>query len=45
MEQTIQDAELKLKWKVPFYYVDKRPVCYLDQSKDYVDVGFGMHLI
>ena len=40
IEQSIPDAELKFKWKVPFYYVGKRPVCYLNQSKDYVDVGF-----
>ena len=40
IEHTIPEAELKFKWKVPFYYVGKRPVCYLNQSKDYVDVGF-----
>lgn len=40
IEQTIPDAELKFKWKVPFYYIGKRPICYLNQSKDYVDVGF-----
>ena len=40
IEQTIPDAELKYKWKVPFYYVGSRPICYLNQSKDYVDVGF-----
>jgi hypothetical protein len=40
IDQAIPDAELKFKWKVPFYYVGKRPLCYLNQSKDYVDVGF-----
>lgn len=40
IEHTIPDAELKFKWRVPFYYVGKRPVCYLNKSKDYVDVGF-----
>ena len=40
IEHTIPDADLKFKWKIPFYYVGKRPVCYLNQSKDYVDVGF-----
>lgn len=40
IEHTIPKAELKFKWKVPFYYLGKRPVCYLNQSKDYVDVGF-----
>ena len=40
IEHTLPDVELKFKWKVPFYYVGKRPVCFLNQSKDYVDVGF-----
>jgi hypothetical protein len=40
IEHTLPDAELKFKWKVPFYYVNDRPICYLNQSKDYVDVGF-----
>ncbi len=40
IEQTIPEVELKFKWKVPFYYIGKRPICYLNQSKDYVDVGF-----
>lgn len=40
IEQTIPNAELRFKWKVPFYYVGDRPICYLNQSKDYVDLGF-----
>ena len=40
IEHTIPDAELKFKWKLPFYYVGKRPFCYLNQTKGYVDVGF-----
>lgn len=40
IERTVSGAELKFKWRVPFYYVGKRPVCYLNQSKDYVDVSF-----
>ena len=40
IEQTIPYLELKFKWKVPFYYVGKLPVCFVNQSKDYVDVGF-----
>lgn len=40
IEHTIPEAELKFKWGVPFYYVGKRPICYLNQSKNYVDVGF-----
>jgi hypothetical protein len=40
IEHTLPDADLLYKWKVPFYYVGKRPVCFLNKSKDYVDVGF-----
>lgn len=40
IEHTILEADLKFKWKVPFYYVDSHPICYLNQTKDYVDVGF-----
>lgn len=37
---TLPTAELKYKWKLPCYYIGKRPICYINQSKDYVDVGF-----
>ena len=40
IEQTLPQAELKYKWRLPCYYVGKRPICYLNKSKDYVDVGF-----
>ncbi|ALJ04676.1 hypothetical protein APS56_05800 [Pseudalgibacter alginicilyticus] len=40
IEQALLNAELLFKWKTPFFYVDKRPICYLNQTKDYVDVGF-----
>ena len=40
IEHTFPEAELKYKWRIPCYYVDSRPICYLNQSKDYVDVGF-----
>ncbi len=40
IEKTIPDAELKYKYKMPFYYISNRPLCYLNQSKDYVDLGF-----
>ncbi|WP_291864779.1 DUF1801 domain-containing protein [Maribacter sp.] len=46
IEHTISDVELKYKYKVPFYYVNGRPFCYLNKSKNYVDIGFwnGGHL-
>ena len=40
IEHTLPETELKYKWKIPCYYIGKRPICYLNQSKDYVDVGF-----
>lgn len=40
IEHTFPEAEMKYKWRIPCYYIGKRPICYLNQSKDYVDVGF-----
>lgn len=40
VESTIPTAELMFKWKMPFYYVEQRPICYINQTKDYVDVVF-----
>ncbi|MUU79662.1 DUF1801 domain-containing protein [Winogradskyella endarachnes] len=37
---TLPEAVLLYKWRLPCYYIDKRPICYINQSKDYVDVGF-----
>ncbi|MFP4845448.1 DUF1801 domain-containing protein [Winogradskyella sp. PE311] len=34
------DAELLYKWKIPFYYYNGIPLCYLNQTKDYVDLAF-----
>ncbi len=42
IERTIPKVELKYKYRVPFYYLEGRPFCYLNQAKDYVDVGFWM---
>ncbi len=40
IEQTIPQVELKYKYKIPFYYINGKPYCYLNQAKDYIDVGF-----
>jgi hypothetical protein len=40
IEHTLPEADLLYKWRMPCYYIDKRPICYLNKSKDYVDVGF-----
>lgn len=46
IEHAIPDVDLKYKYRVPFYYINGKPFCYLNQSKDYIDVGFwkGIHL-
>lgn len=40
IESTLPEAELKFRWKVPFYYLFGKPFCYLNQRRDYVDLGF-----
>ncbi|MBM1106205.1 DUF1801 domain-containing protein [Aurantibacter crassamenti] len=40
IEMTIFEVDLKYKYRIPFYYIEGKPFCYLNQSKDYVDVGF-----
>jgi hypothetical protein len=47
IETVIPELELKYKWHLPFYYLkNNQGFCYLNQSKDYVDLGFtrGAHL-
>lgn len=42
IEGTIPELELKFKYRIPFYYLDGKPFCYLNvpKKKTYVDVGF-----
>lgn len=40
IERSVPTVDLKYKYKIPFYYIDGRPFCYLNQSKNYVDLGF-----
>ena len=42
VESTIAEIELKYKWKIPVYYIGKKPLCYFNASikKGYVDVAF-----
>ena len=42
IESNFPDASLQFKWRLPFYYIDDTPFCYLNPSKKkgYVDVGF-----
>ncbi|MGI9547587.1 MAG: DUF1801 domain-containing protein [Flavobacteriaceae bacterium] len=40
IENTVPSVDLKYKYRIPFYYLNGRPFCYLNQAKDYVDLGF-----
>ena len=40
IERTLPELTMKFKYRIPFYYYEKTPFCYLNQSKGYVDVGF-----
>lgn len=42
IETNFPDVELLFKWKLPFYSLNNKPLCYLNTSKKkgYVDVGF-----
>ena len=40
IEHTVPGVDLKYKYKIPFYYVEGRPYCYLNHTKNYVDLGF-----
>ena len=40
IEHAAPEADMKYKWSIPCYYMGKKPICYINQSKDFVDVGF-----
>ncbi|WP_158841357.1 DUF5655 domain-containing protein [Polaribacter sp. L3A8] len=42
IETNFAEVDLQFKWKMPFYYLNEKPLCYLNPSKKkgYVDVGF-----
>lgn len=40
IENLFQDAELRFSYKIPFFYLDGKPFCYLNQTGDYIEVGF-----
>lgn len=46
IENLFTDVDQKFKWSIPCYYINNKPFCYLNQTKDYVDLGFwhGAHL-
>jgi len=42
IKHTIPSLELKCKYRIPFYYINNKPFCYLNAShkKQFVDLGF-----
>ncbi len=40
IEHIIPVLDLKYKYKIPFYYFKGKPFCYLNQTKNYVDLAF-----
>ncbi len=42
IEHTTTEVELKYKYRIPFYYIKGKPLCYLNASHkgQFVDVGF-----
>ena len=40
IESEVPGLELKYKWRIPYYYLDGNPFCFLNVSKGYVDIGF-----
>ncbi|OZV69030.1 DUF1801 domain-containing protein [Winogradskyella aurantia] len=40
IEAIAPNTELLFKWRLPFYYANGIPLCYLNQTKDYVDLAF-----
>lgn len=40
IEAVLPNAELLCKWRIPFYYNEGIPICFLNKSKDYVDLAF-----
>ena len=43
IEQTLPDVVLEFKWKIPFFYLNNKPFCFLNVShkRKYVDVAFN----
>jgi hypothetical protein len=39
IEAAYPKVDLKYKWKIPYYYLNEKPFCFLNVTKGYVDVG------
>ncbi|WJJ96099.1 DUF1801 domain-containing protein [Algibacter luteus] len=40
IEAVLPNSEMLYKWRIPFFYNRGIPICFLNQSKDYVDLAF-----
>ena len=40
IEGIVPGVSLKYKYRIPFYYLNDKPFCFLNQSGRYVDLGF-----
>lgn len=40
IEGIVPGVSLKFKYRIPFYYLNNKPFCYLNKSGRYVDLGF-----
>ena len=43
VQNTLPEATLEYKWRIPYFYYKKKPFCYLNAShkNQFVDVGFA----
>ena len=41
IERQLPAVSLQYKYRIPFYYLNDKPFCYLNQSGNYVDLGFS----
>ena len=40
IEAILPNCEMLYKWRIPFFYNEGIPICFLNQSKNYVDFAF-----
>ena len=39
VEKIVPGVSLRYKYRIPFYYLNDSPFCYMNQSGDFVDLG------
>jgi hypothetical protein len=38
---TVPDSQERILWSTPWYYLNKKPICYLSNHTHHVDFGFA----